>query len=135
MPLLRGGEIFVTKMDVVSIQSLARVMIKMIAPLYGRRPADVTIRETGPRPGEKLWEELTTDEEARRTYDFGDYLVVLPALRNFYETVTHDYLDKNLKPADRLYHSANETHISDAEIEAFLLKPGVLPADIRARLT
>jgi FlaA1/EpsC-like NDP-sugar epimerase len=134
MPLLRGGEIFVTKMAVVSIESLARVMVKMIAPVYGRIPGDVVIEYTGPRPGEKLWEELNTDEEARRTFDFGSYLVVLPALRNFYETVTHDYLDKNLKSVERLYHSANETHISDAEIEAFLLKPGVLPADVRARL-
>ena len=134
MPLLRGGEIFVTKMDVLSIAALARVMVRMIAPLYGRRPQDVAIRQTGSRPGEKLWEELTTDEEARRTYDFGDYLVVLPALRNFYETVTHDYLGQNLKPVGRLYHSASENHLSDAGIEAFLRRPGVLPSDIQARL-
>jgi FlaA1/EpsC-like NDP-sugar epimerase len=134
MPLLRGGEIFVTKMDVLSIEALARVMIRMIAPLYGRQPDDVAIRQTGPRPGEKLWEELTTDEEARRTYEFGDYLVVLPALRNFYETVTHDYLGQNLKPAGRLYHSASEAHLSDAGIEAFLRRPGVLPPDIQALL-
>jgi FlaA1/EpsC-like NDP-sugar epimerase len=134
MPILRGGEIFVTKMPVITIDALARVMVRMIAPLFGRQPGEVKIREMGARPGEKLWEELNTDEEARRTYDFGKYLVVLPALQNFYETVTHDYLDKHLRPVEKVYHSSNEPAISDHEIEQFLLRPGVLPPDIRARL-
>src|SRR5215471_3993741 len=129
-----GGEIFITKMPVVAIKDLARVMINVIAPCYGRKPGDVKIAEIGPRPGEKMWEELNTDEEVRRTYDLGKYLVVLPALRGPYGSRDYSYRDHPLHPCEKIYHSANETLMSDAEIEALLLRPGVLPADVRHRL-
>lgn len=134
MPLLRGGEIFITKMPVLSILALARVLFKLVAPIYGRDPEDFEYIEIGPRPGEKIWEELNTDEEVRRTYDLGEYLVVLPALRNFYQETTYAYQDLHLSPADRIYHSANEVQMSDVEIEQLLRKPGVLPAEVCERL-
>ena len=31
-----GGEIFIPKMEVIAIHDLARVMVRLIAPLYGR---------------------------------------------------------------------------------------------------
>ena len=129
-----GGEIFITKMPVVAISDLARVMIRMVAPCYGRKPADVRISEIGPRPGEKMWEELNTGEEVRRTYDLGEYLVVLPALRGSSGPSNYEYRDVALRPCNKIYHSANEPAMSDAEIEALLLRPGVLPPDVRHRL-
>jgi FlaA1/EpsC-like NDP-sugar epimerase len=132
MPMAKGGEIFITKMPVVEIDKLARVMIHLIAPLFGRAPREVQIRTVGPRPGEKLWEELNTDEEVRRTFDLGRYLVVLPALR--YGDVGYDYQPTELEPAERIYHSSNEPAMSEADIEKFLLQPGVLPEDLRRRL-
>jgi FlaA1/EpsC-like NDP-sugar epimerase len=130
----KGGEIFVTKMPVLAIADLARVMVKLIAPLYGRSVADVTIRIIGQRPGEKIWEELNTDEEVRRTYDLGRYLVVEPALRNFYGTPEYVYEGVAKKPSERIYHSANEPSMSDVEIEQFLFRPSVLSREIRSRL-
>jgi len=130
----RGGEIFVTKMPVVAIKDLARVMVRLIAPCYGRDASDVRIVEVGPRPGEKIWEELNTDEEVRRTYDLGKYLVVLPALRSAYGITDYSYQDKPLVSSDKIYHSANETAMSDDEIKALLVRPGVLPPDVRVRL-
>jgi FlaA1/EpsC-like NDP-sugar epimerase len=132
MPLAIGGEIFITKMPVVSIKRLAQVMVRLIAPLFGRPFDSVTIQEIGARPGEKLWEELNSDEEVRRTFDLGAYLVVLPALRHSHE---YAYGALPLEPAAKTYHSSNEAPITDAEIEQFLLRQGVLPDDIRSRLT
>jgi FlaA1/EpsC-like NDP-sugar epimerase len=134
LSLSRGGEIFITKMPVVMIAELARVMIRLVAPVFGRNPANVAVRNIGPRPGEKLWEELNTDEEARRTYDLGDYLVVLPALRNFYSAVNYEYDGVPLVDCNKTYHSANEPVMSEREIEEFLIQPGVLPDFVRARL-
>lgn len=34
--------------------------------------------ETGIRPGEKLHEDLLTEDEARSTYDYGEHLIVYP---------------------------------------------------------
>ena len=132
MPLAIGGEIFITKMPVVSIKRLAQVMVRLIAPLFGRPPGSVDIHEIGARPGEKLWEELNSDEEVRRTFDLGPYLVVLPALRHSHE---YAYGALPLEPVAKTYHSSNEAPIPDSEIEQFLLRPGVLPDDLRSRLT
>jgi len=130
----RGGEIFITKMPVLAIANLAHVMIRFIAPLYGRQAAKVKIKEIGPRPGEKMWEELNTDEEARRTYDLGRYLVVLPALRNYHGRIDYAYGDQELRLCERIYHSENEVPMTEAQIEDFLLQPGVLPEESRQRL-
>jgi FlaA1/EpsC-like NDP-sugar epimerase len=134
MAWARGGEIFITKMPVVAIKDLARVMVRLIAPCYGRSPSDTKIIEIGPRPGEKIWEELNTDEEVRRTYDLGKYLVVLPALQSSYGDPEYSYRDLALRPCEKVYHSGNETAMSDSEIEQLLLQPNVLPADVRGRL-
>ena len=57
----KGGEILVLDMgDPVRIVDLAHDMIR----LYGADPDRIAIVFTGLRPGEKLYEELLTDEEA-----------------------------------------------------------------------
>jgi FlaA1/EpsC-like NDP-sugar epimerase len=57
----KGGEIFVFDMgESVKIIDLARQMIKLAGLEEGK---DITIEITGLRPGEKLYEELLTNEE------------------------------------------------------------------------
>jgi FlaA1/EpsC-like NDP-sugar epimerase len=62
----RGGEVFVLDMgQPMKIVDLAQNMIL----LSGRRPDDIRIEFTGVRPGEKLYEELSTlEEETLPTY-------------------------------------------------------------------
>jgi UDP-N-acetylglucosamine 4,6-dehydratase/5-epimerase len=65
-----GGEIFVLSMGSCGILSLARAV-------SGERPFRFT--EIGLKPGEKLYEDLITDDEAPRTIRIDNTYVVLPS--------------------------------------------------------
>ncbi|GAB6929285.1 polysaccharide biosynthesis protein [Paenibacillus sp. JCM 10914] len=70
-----GGEIFVIMMPTCRIVDLAEVLIEA----SGR--TDVTLVETGIRPGEKIHEILMSDFESLTTVAYDDeYLVILPTL-------------------------------------------------------
>ncbi|MBF0353679.1 MAG: polysaccharide biosynthesis protein [Alphaproteobacteria bacterium] len=133
MALARGGEVFVMKMPVVSISDLAETMIDVLAPAFGRKPEGVPIQVIGQRQGEKVWEELTTDEEVRRAYDLDrDFLIILPAIGHSKASDDDEY--RRLTKLGKTYHSANEILMSKQEIKDFLLSPSVLPIEARERL-
>lgn len=135
MLLAKGGEIFITKMPVLKIADLARVMIDRLAPLYGHDPAAIEITEVGARPGEKLWEELSTDEEAGRLLEGEKFLAVLPAGHTRAQRESEfTYEAVRMEPSDVVYHSDRQPLMSYQEISALLDVEGVLPDDIRAKL-
>jgi FlaA1/EpsC-like NDP-sugar epimerase len=129
-----GGEVFVTKMPVVRIRDVAEELVELVAPLFGRNPSKIEIKEMGPRPGEKLFEELTTDEEMRRTVELDELFAVLPAFRNIYDRIEYSYPANDAKPAARIYNSASEPVIGRAAIGELLLQPDVLPSEVSALL-
>ena len=65
-----GGEIFVLSMGAADIVSLAKVV-------NGNRP--FRINEIGLKPGEKLYEDLVTEDEAPRTIESAGMYIVLPS--------------------------------------------------------
>ena len=71
-----GGELFILKMPVVRIEDLAKEMIKILAPQYGKRASDVKLVITGKRDGEKLYELLLTEEEVDDLYENADMLCI-----------------------------------------------------------
>jgi UDP-N-acetylglucosamine 4,6-dehydratase/5-epimerase len=82
--LAKGGEVFVLKMPAVRIESLALTMRETLAPLAGRRAEDVAIEEVGLRAGEKLNEELLTDEELTRCLETDELFILLPQVRSLH---------------------------------------------------
>jgi UDP-N-acetylglucosamine 4,6-dehydratase/5-epimerase len=78
--LARGGEVFVFKMPVARVGDLVSAAIQVAAPLNGRDPASITTTAIDPRPGEKPYEELMTEEESTRARDIGEMFAVLPAI-------------------------------------------------------
>ncbi len=75
---MKGGEVFVPKLT----SSLVADVI------------DHNGEETGLRPGEKLHEQLISDEEVPRTYDCGSHYRVFPADREdakYYRRVMNDF--------------------------------------------
>jgi len=117
--LTEGGEVFVTKMPVIRIEDLAKVMIEELSGACGHDPKDVKIKLIGPKPGEKLYEELMSGEETKRSYEFDRFFSILPAFSSVYEDIGYSYLRKGNK-VSKPYISASEKPLSKKEIRDFL---------------
>ncbi len=124
--LARGGEVFITKMPVIRIADLARVMIDELAPRYGHALDAIDITNTGTKPGEKLYEELMSDEETRRSVELKDYFVVLPAFRGIYHEIDYDYQDRVSVKVTNPYISADEAPLDQARLGRFLIENSLL---------
>jgi UDP-N-acetylglucosamine 4,6-dehydratase len=75
-----GGEVFVVKMPVARLDDLVAAAIEAFAPIYGRDAASIPVTRTAPRPGEKGYEELMTEDESTRAVDIGEMFAVLPSI-------------------------------------------------------
>ena len=75
LELMTGGEIFIPKLPTSDIETLAEA----VAPGVPRTAIGI-------RPGEKLHETLISSEEARRTSDLDDVLVIWPEFQ-FHQTM------------------------------------------------
>ena len=116
----RGGEVFITKMPVVRIEDLAAVMIEALAPRYGHNPAGVGISIIGTKPGEKLYEELMSEEETRRSVELPRYFSVLPAFRGIYHDIAYEYPAVVSRDVTTPYVSAQESAMSRPDIRDML---------------
>ena len=76
--MAEGGEIFIFKMSALRIGDLAEELIRDLAPEYGYAPNAIEMKNIGRRAGEKLYEELMTEEEAMNAYEDEEMFVVLP---------------------------------------------------------
>ncbi len=64
----RGGEVFILKMRPLRITEVATVMIQELAPKYGHDSEAIKTEMIGIKAGEKLGEELITENEHQRAY-------------------------------------------------------------------
>ena len=122
----QGGEVFVTKMPVVRISDLAEVMIRELSAVYGHDPAKVKIEVIGPRPGEKMYEELLNDEEVRRTIELERYYIVLPTFKSIYASVKHSYPGMRELSNDQPYISTGEQPMTQDAIRDYLKSSDLL---------
>ncbi len=124
--MAKGGEVFVTKMPIVRIIDLAEVLIEEMAPEYGYTPSQIEIKIIGSKPGEKIFEELMTEEETRRTVELNDYFVVTPAFTSVYENVEYKYNGVLRSLVDKAYNSSIETPMTKDEIRKYLRNNNLL---------
>jgi len=94
-----GGEIFILDMGCCDIPTLARAYVG---------DEDYQYNEIGGFPGEKLYEELFTETEARRTVALGKFYVVLPEnlvddkVFKMYKKYGKKFLENPLRSDDNL---------------------------------
>lgn len=124
--IANGGEVFITKMPVIRIRDLAEVMIHELAGRYGHDPRNIKIEIIGTKPGEKMYEELMSQEETRRAWELSKYFAVLPAFNSIYRSIDYHFDDVASNKVDNPYHSGNEIPLDKLQLVNFLRQNDLL---------
>jgi len=110
--LSEGGEIFIFKMPVVRIEDLANAMCSR----YGNARKEII----GKKPGEKMYEEIMTEEEMSRAYEGQDMYVIFPQTKAIdYENYT------GYTPVSQIKHSSELPALSQQNILQLLDEAGI----------
>jgi UDP-N-acetylglucosamine 4,6-dehydratase len=117
-----GGEIFILKMPSLRIGDLVEVMVAELAPKYGYQPRQIEVKTIGARPGEKIYEELMTEEEAKHARETEEMFIVLPHIE-LSTCRIEDYAYPESKPAQVTEYTSKEGRLlTKEEIKAMLQK-------------
>jgi len=118
----QGGEIFIFKMPALRIMDLAEVMIEHYAPKFGFRPEEITIKIIGKRNGEKLYEDLMTEEEAERVYERDDMCIIVPHSLDSEDPGSREILSGFNRAGKQNYSSKNAPLINKDKLKKLLIK-------------
>ena len=123
--MAQGGEVFIFKMPTVNISDLAEALIEGLAPRYDYSPEDIGIEIIGTIPGEKMYEELMTEDEATRSLEREDMFIITPEIKD--ELPGFDESAYEAMPIrSRDYVSKDAVPITMDEIRAILKKDGII---------
>ncbi|MFB5166832.1 UDP-N-acetylglucosamine 4,6-dehydratase family protein [Parageobacillus toebii] len=118
----KGGEIFVLKMPVIKIIDLVEVLIEDYLKKFNNREISEIV-EIGPRPGEKLYEELMTIEESERAIENEKMYIIFSHLG---ERDNWHIPNGYTKAENKAYSSQNAKTLSKDEIYMLLEREGLL---------
>ncbi|MBN2980623.1 SDR family NAD(P)-dependent oxidoreductase [Cohnella algarum] len=111
-----GGEIFILKMPVIRLQDLAEVILEEMIKKY-RIADEIAINEIGIRAGEKLYEELMTEDEKKHVIE-DTSMYILPSIHKGIKT-------KRTEPVS-LLRSFEEQAIHKELLRKWILEEGLL---------
>ncbi|RCX19071.1 polysaccharide biosynthesis protein [Fontibacillus phaseoli] len=114
--LSKGGEVFVLKMPTLKIIDLAVGLIRSYESTVGSK-FNGEIAEVGIRPGEKLYEELMTADEAERAYQNNEMYVITSTINSSLQ----EYVGFT-KAEHQEYSSLNADQLTLEDIEKLLNK-------------
>jgi FlaA1/EpsC-like NDP-sugar epimerase len=93
MELSKGGEIFVPQMPVLRVIDLVDVLLEEYAPKVGQSPEKIDVQYIGTKSGEKLYEELMTEDESSRCVKIDWIYAILPQLKELAHIDVSSYPD------------------------------------------
>ncbi|WP_442602619.1 SDR family NAD(P)-dependent oxidoreductase [Paenibacillus sp. KN14-4R] len=120
MEMAQGGEVFVLKMPVIHLNDLVNCIIQEYSQQIGCDPASITIDEIGLRPGEKMFEELMTEEEANIALELPEVFIIPNAFVG-----AHKY-EGAAPVSDHCYNSHNSVPISRGQLLELLVDNNLL---------
>ena len=111
----KGGEVFIPKMNCIRIKDLAEIFLL----ISGKKSK---IKIIGKLKGEKMYEELITEDEASRTIKFKDYFLIKSLFLDKLKEKKLNFINHKIK----LYNSSNVKPLSKKQIISFLKKLKIL---------
>lgn len=115
--LARGGEVFVLKMPVVTLKELGEVVIQEVCRKHGLDTDTIKIKQIGLRPGEKMYEELMSLDEADKAVELEDMFMIQSPYNEYIKVEAH--ITNN-------YSSEKQQSINKKEITELLLKENLI---------
>jgi UDP-N-acetylglucosamine 4,6-dehydratase len=106
---MHGGELFVPKIPSIKIVDLAKAM----AP-------NVSLKNVGIRPGEKLHESMITEDDARTTVELDDRYIIVPPNFQFVPGVSAYATAKPVKEGFSYCSDQNDEWLSVQDISGWL---------------
>jgi len=123
--MAQGGEVFIFKMPTVNITDLAEVLVEELAPRYGHSVEDIDIKIIGTIPGEKMYEELMTEDEAARSLEREDMFIIAPLIMDGMSKYDGSAYDATpIRSKD--YISKDVVPITKDETRAILKSDGII---------
>ena len=117
--IMQGGEVFVLKMPTFKLQDLVDAILEHY------KAEDIKIKNIGLRPGEKMYEELMTEEESINTYETEELIIIQSDLNKHFEMEKHKY--EGAKKTDKKkFSSKNNSHMSKEKLKLFLVEKGII---------
>lgn len=127
LKIMLGGEVFVFKMTALKVSDLVDVVTNMQALKSDCKPEEIKVEIVGARPGEKLYEELMSEEEARRAVQIEDLFIVLPHITELFNKLKDYYAKMGAKPVPlKPYSSRESTLLSKEQIKKLLTRSNVV---------
>lgn len=118
--IAEGGELFILKMPVVRIGDLAEVITDKLSQRYGFKPGDIKMESIGKRHGEKIYEELMTEDEALNAYEDNKMFVVMPQQIGNLDEESSSLPERFKKTKKEVYSSKDENLLHRKEIYSLL---------------
>ena len=123
--LAQGGEVFIFKMPTINIADLAEVLVEELAPRYGYKAEDIDVKIIGTIPGEKMYEELMTEDEATRSMERKDMFIIAPLIMDGLSKYDGSAYDATfIRSKD--YVSKDVVPLTKDEIRAILKNDGII---------
>lgn len=115
--IMRGGEVFVFKMASVRIPDLFSTVAKRLSDVNSvlESNQEIEFDIIGTKPGEKLHEDLYTEEESRRTWELDDMYVIIPNIPDLSDELIAYYTTLGAKRAPVAPYSSKMGKILDSK--------------------
>jgi UDP-N-acetylglucosamine 4,6-dehydratase len=122
--LTQGGETFIPKMPALKVVDLAKVLIEELSLELESGKDAIEIKIAGRKPGEKLFEELLTEDEVRRSLETEDMFILLPEIKGYFKIDETKYSGAK-KARMSHYRSKDAKILTKREIRDLLYKEGL----------